>query len=168
METINLKTARLVSKAIESYSGASSIDAMLPTIAAQTLQTPQTISRVIEFLVDLGKMKVKETTGTALPVVNPIDDGTPLNLMDELTYNYKVAKRCLETSLIQDRVIDADETRKSLNTISKFLEQCLKLQERLYNAQQMQRFQEAVLELIGNVDPAHRDQLLLTLQETEL
>ena len=110
METINLKTARLVAKAIESYSGASSIDAMLPTIAAQTLQTPQTISRVIEFLVDLGKMKVKETTGTALPVVNPIDDGTPLNLMDELTYNYKVAKRCLETSLIQDRVIDADET----------------------------------------------------------
>lgn len=162
MDTVTLNTARKIAKAIESYKGASSVDALLPAIAEATLETPQTVSRVVEFLVELGKVQVRQLDApqAKLPVVSPIDDGTPLNLADELTYNYKVAKRCLETSLLQDRVIDPEETRKSLRTLSTFLEQCLKLQERLYNAQQMQKFQEAVLDTIASVDARYRDTII--------
>lgn len=146
---------------IEGYKGPMNSDALIASVAELTMETPKTVAAVIEFLMEVHKVQPPEMeiveAKPALPVV--IDD-EPLNLMDELAYNYKVAKRCLETSLVEGRVLDADETRKSLRTISTFMEQALKLQERLYNAQQIQKFQDAVLDLLATADPQLRDNLL--------
>lgn len=174
METITLDTARKIMRIIGTYNGPMQADALVAAIADLTGDSLQTITKVIEFL-----QEVKAPSDRLnLPVVSaqapasrppaeelpPIDD-TPLNLMDELTYNYKVAKRVLQTSLVGDRTVDAEETRKSLRTISAFMEQALKLQERLYNAQQIQKFQDAVLDVIGTVDPVYRDNILLRLND---
>lgn len=165
MDTVTLNTARKIMKAIEGYKGPMTNDFFVPSIAETTLETPQTVTRVIEFLMEINKANNMAVATAPAPAAVPtaalveIDD-TPLNLMDELTYNYKVAKRCLETSMAKGHIIDADETRKSLRTIGSFMEQALKLQERLYNAQQMQKFQEAVLDTIASVDPQYRDAII--------
>ena len=45
------------------------------------------------------------------------------------------------------------------------MEQALKLQERLYNAQQIQKFQDAVLDELSSIDPVIRDNVLQRLLE---
>ncbi len=162
MDTITLNTARKVMKAIELYMGPMDASSLIATVATHTLETPQTITRVIEFLNELKHFtpvaveQQSPPTPPPPPTVLEIDD-TPINLMDELTYNYRIAKMVLQTSLTGDKTTDAEETRKSLRTVSNFMEQALKLQERLYNTQQMQKFQEAVLDTIATIDPVYRD-----------
>lgn len=149
-------------RAIETYSGAMDAQSFMSAIAEKTLETPETIARVIEFLSEIKgtqSLTISQAPPPPPPVSISIDD-TPLNLMDELQYNYKIAKMVLQTSLAGNSTIDAEETRKSLRTISNFMEQALKLQERLYNTQQMQKFQDAVLDTIATVDPVYRDTIL--------
>jgi len=150
---ITLDTVRDIMKIIESYQGSMSMSALISSIP----YPPEVTAEVIEFLQAVRPVQV------AAVAVAVIDDGEPLNLMDELQYNYKVAKRVLETTLVNGRTIDAEETRKSLATISKFMEQALKLQERLFNAQQIQLFQDSVLEVLNEVDPVIRDNVLKRL-----
>lgn len=162
MEPITLNIARKIMLVIEGYKGPMNSDALIASVAELTMETPKTVAAVIEFLMEVHKVQPPELTITEAPPPPPpaVINDEPLNLMDELAYNYKVAKRCLETSLVEGRILDADETRKSLRTISTFMEQALKLQERLYNAQQIQKFQDAVLDLLGTADPQLRDNLL--------
>lgn len=179
MDTITLNTARIVMKAIQLYQGPMVADTLVNSIAVQTSFDPSTVTKVIEFLQEL-----KGPASTELAIIpsqpphqpnqppdqrlsSPIDD-KPLDLMEELTYNYKVAKRCLELSMAGDRVLDAEEARKSLTTISKFMEQALKLQERLFNAQQIQKFQDAVLDEMATMDVALRDRVLERLLQADL
>jgi hypothetical protein len=160
---ITLETARKIMKAIETYTGPMQADVLIATVAEQTLETPATITKVIEFLQECrGELKI--VSPTPAPALPDIDDA-PLDLMNELTYNYKIAKRILQQGLVQDQSTDPEETRKSLRTISTFMEQALKLQERLYNTQQMQKFQEAVLDTIATVDPVYRDAIIMRMLE---
>jgi hypothetical protein len=162
-------------KAIEIYQGPMSAEALIASLEQSTLETPQTITKVIEFLQECRKPSSTELTvaSTQSPAtannaaLEPLDD-TPLDLMNELTYNYKIAKRILQQGLVQDRSTDAEESRKSLRTISAFMEQALKLQERLYNTQQLQKFQEAVLDTIATVDPVYRDVIIQRMLESNL
>lgn len=163
MDTITLNTARKIMKAIETYNGAMDAQSFMSAIAEKTLESQSTIARVIEFLSEIKGVTTPTpappppAAPTAPPI--PIDD-TPINLMDELTYNYRIAKHVLQSSLVDNKTIDAEETRKSLRTISNFMEQALKLQERLYNTQQMQKFQDAVLDTIAAIDPVYRDTII--------
>lgn len=166
METISLNTARKIIRAIETYNGAMDAQSFMSAIAEKTLETPETIARVIEFVSEIKGTQSLTIAQSPPPAQAPppalpiIDDGESLNLMDELTYNYRIAKMVLQSSLQGDKTINAEETRKSLRTISNFMEQALKLQERLYNTQQMQKFQDAVLDTIATVDPVYRDTIL--------
>ena len=168
MDTITLNTARKIMRAIETYQGPMTADSLISTVAEQTLELPQTITRVIEFLQECRGQDLQiQVAPPPADAVITIDDA-PLNLMTELEYNYKIAKAVLQTSLVAGRTIDAEETRKSLRTISAFMEQALKLQERLYNAQQIQKFQEAVLDTIATVDPVYRDTIITRMLEGNL
>ena len=153
---ITLDTARKIMHAINIYHGPMVSNALTSFVELETGETPATIAAVIEFLQEVAPVP---TAPPPPPAVIKLDSA-PLNLMDELEYNYKVAKMVLQTSLAGDQTIDPEETRKSLKTISNFMEQALKLQERLYNTQQMQKFQEAVLDVIATVDPVYRDSIL--------
>jgi len=166
---ITLDTARKIMIAIQLYTGPMSADALISSVADSTLESPQTITKVIEFLQECRKPSAQDLPiQSQATVPAPIIDDTPLNLMDELQYNYKIAKMVLQTSMAGDRTIDAEETRKSLRTISSFMEQALKLQERLYNTQQLQKFQEAVLDVVATIDPIYRDTIIERLLEANL
>jgi hypothetical protein len=167
---ITLDTARKIMKAIETYQGPMQADVLIATVAEETLELPTTITQVIEFLQDCRRPSKLEIVPSAPPAKQApiVIDDTPLNLMDELQYNYKIAKAVLQNGLIEGRSLDAEETRKSLRTISAFMEQALKLQERLYNTQQLQRFQEAVLDTIATVDPVYRDTIIERMLEANL
>ena len=156
---ITLDTARKIMHAINIYHGPMVSNALTSFVELETGETPATIAAVIEFLQEVAPFPAPSPSPSPSPPVIKLDSA-PLNLMDELEYNYKVAKMVLQTSLAGDQTIDPEETRKSLKTISNFMEQALKLQERLYNTQQMQKFQEAVLDVIATVDPVYRDSIL--------
>lgn len=163
MENITLNTTRKVMKAIEIYNGPMDASNLISAVATHTLETPQTITKIIEFLSEIkGTQTFVITPSEPPPSALPpqVIDDVPLNLMDELTYNYKIAKMVLQTSLAENRTTDAEETRKSLRTVSNFMEQALKLQERLYNTQQMQKFQDTVLDTIAAIDPVYRDVII--------
>ena len=162
---ITLDVIKDIMKHIEMYTGPMDMKSLLETIP----YTDTTCIEVIEFLqvVKSGPMDLTPVHAPAPPPALVIDD-TPLNLMDELSYNYRVAKAVLESSLVAGRTIDAEETRKSLRTISTFMEQALKLQERLYNAQQIQKFQDAVLDTLSTIDISVRDQVLERLLDANL
>lgn len=168
MDTITLNTARKIMRAVETYQGPMNADALIGAVADQTLELPQTIARVIEFLQECRGQQLQIEVSPPPGAVAPFIDDAPLNLMTELEYNYKIAKAVLQTSLVAGRTIDAEETRKSLRTISAFMEQALKLQERLYNAQQIQKFQEAVLDTIATVDPVYRDTIIQRMLDGNL
>ena len=157
-DMVTLDEARDIIAKINLYHGPSTMDDLLLYVGGD----PAVTSQVIEFVQEIHPLRIEAGAPPALPVV--IDD-TPLNLMDELSYNYKVAKMVLETSLSAGRTTDAEETRKSLITISKFMEQALKLQERLYNAQQIQKFQDAVLDELSSIDVSLRDNVIQRLLE---
>jgi hypothetical protein len=159
-------------KAIEIYQGPMTAESLIESVEHSTLETKQTITKVIEFLQECRKPSSTtdlpiQAHAPNIPDLSPIDD-TPLDLMNELQYNYKIAKRVLQNGLINDRTVDAEETRKSLRTISNFMEQALKLQERLYNTQQLQKFQEAVLDTIATVDPVYRDTIIQRMLEANI
>lgn len=166
MENITLNTTRKVMKAIELYTGPMDANSLISAVANHTLETPQTITKIIEFLSEVKGTQAFTITAEPTPPPPPptlppeVMDDTPINLMDELTYNYRIAKHVLQSSLVDNKTIDAEETRKSLRTISNFMEQALKLQERLYNTQQMQKFQDAVLDTIAAIDPVYRDVII--------
>jgi hypothetical protein len=161
---ITLDVIKDIMKHIEMYTGPMDMKSLLAYIPY-----PHTVcTEVIEFLqvVKAGPKLEQETALAPVPAL--VIDDTPLNLMDELSYNYRVAKAVLETSLVAGKTIDAEETRKSLRTISTFMEQALKLQERLYNAQQIQKFQDAVLDTLATIDVEARDAVLERLLESNL
>ena len=157
---VTLDMARDIIKKIDTYHGQPTMDGLLTFVGGD----PTITAEVIEFVQEIHPIRIEQGVPPAasLPAIL---DNTPLNLMDELSYNYRIAKMVLQTSLTGERTTDAEETRKSLTTISKFMEQALKLQERLYNAQQIQKFQDAVLDELSSIDPVIRDNVLQRLLE---
>jgi predicted Zn-dependent protease len=138
------------------------------------------VLKVIEFLQETKRpaANVPQSVGVAptgpapagpdplLPLV--IEEG-PVDLLCEFTFNYQVAKALLKQTLVSaDRSVDPDETRKNLRVISAFMDSMLKYQERLFNVQQMQRFQEAVFTTMEEAEPGLRKELAKRLLGADL
>lgn len=106
-----------------------------------TCATKGEVAQVVEFLQSLQVRAINET------LASRVDLETPIDLATELSYNYQVAKAILQDSLEQENP-DKDDLRKTLTTIQKFMDSMLKMQEKVYNVQQMQRFQEAIMDVL--------------------
>lgn len=104
------------------------------------------VAQVIEFLQELQVSTVASPVSVA-SLASRVDLEAPIDLATELSFNYQVGKAVLQEILEQDAP-DKEEVRKTLTTIQKFMDSMLKMQEKVYNVQQMQRFQEAVMEVL--------------------
>jgi hypothetical protein len=109
------------------------------------------VAQVIEFLQELDIKAVPGnkigTSVQTMSLAERVDMETPMDLASELTYNYQVGKAVLQ-QILEETTPDKEEIRKTLTTIQKFMDSMLKMQEKVYNVQQMQRFQEAVLDVL--------------------
>lgn len=101
------------------------------------------VEEVVKFLQECQNVS---TLPTQLEAIVP-DLSKPLDISYEIHFNYAVAKALLERTL-NTTIPDSEEVRKTLREISRFLETMLKMQERVYNIQQMVKFQEAVFEIL--------------------
>jgi len=147
MSELTLASTKKIIKAINEYTGkALDFDSIMLHVSLQTQATRGEVAQVIEFLQEL-QVDTKATTVTTL--ASRIDLDTPLDLANELSYNYQVAKAILN-EILEGDAPDKEELRKTLTTIQKFMDSMLKMQEKVYNVQQMQRFQEAVFEVLQN------------------
>jgi vacuolar-type H+-ATPase catalytic subunit A/Vma1 len=133
---MELAHAKRIIHALNDYPGKSmDFDSIMKHI---TFATRGEVAQVIEFVRELK-------TGSSLAA--RVDLETPIDLATELSYNYQVAKAMLQDSLEQADP-DKEDLRKTLTTIQKFMDSMLKMQEKVYNVQQMQRFQEAVMDVL--------------------
>jgi hypothetical protein len=146
MSELTLSATKKIIKAINGYSGKSmDFASIMKYVSSQTSATQGEVAQVIEFLQEL-QVESKATTVTTL--ASRVDLETPVDLATELSYNYQVGKAVLQEILEQD-LPDKEEIRKTLTTVQKFMDSMLKMQEKVYNVQQMQRFQEAVMEILA-------------------
>lgn len=134
---MTLPRIKKIIKSVSEYSG-KSMD--FEAIVKHCGEPSGDVAQVIEFLQEL------ERPSQRLSV--EVDLETPLDLAQELQYNYLVGKSILQ-SILEEPDPDKDELRKTLTTIQKYMDSMLKMQEKVYNVQQMQRFQEAVLEVLS-------------------
>jgi hypothetical protein len=159
MEQTTLDIAKRIVQFLDDYRGPMELEALLEAAILSTNCPRQQVIEVIDFLNSLkGAAAVTVPHKTQALAIVP---DKPLDLMDELHYSYYVAKKLL-TDELQKTTHDAEEVRKNLREISRFMESALKLQERLFNAQQIQRFQDAVFAVLDSVDPTLRE---LVVQE---
>lgn len=143
MSELTLSTTKKIIKAINEYSGKSmDFEAIVKHCDAPKAD----VAQVIEFLQELQVSTVASPVSVA-SLASRVDMEAPLDLATELSFNYQVGKAVLQEILEQD-VPDKEEVRKTLTTIQKFMDSMLKMQEKVYNVQQMQRFQEAVMEVL--------------------
>lgn len=175
METINLAQAKKIAIAINSY-GEKNTDMDFPSLVKfvekKTGEDQETIAKVLEFL------QVIQGATEVIPIHDPeavsIADrvktfmDTPIDLANELQYNYGVARALLDIILTRGTNPDSEEVRKTLREISRFSDAMLKMQERVYNLQQIQRFQEMVLEILAGAAPELRDEVTTLLLEADL
>ena len=138
MSEITLAHAKRIIHVLSEYSGkALDFDSIMKFVQASTHATRGEIATVIEFLQEIKP----DRTSTIV-----VDD-TPVDLATELSYNYQVAKAVLQ-NILSEPEPDKEEIRKTLTTIQKYMDSMLKMQEKVYNVQQIQRFQEAVFEVL--------------------
>ena len=127
-----------IADAINEYKGPMKAEKLVSHVRQQTGATETQVLEVVGFLQTIN-----------LPAERPrleIPDGPPV-LADEIQFSYYVAKNMLKT-LVDDVTADNDEIRKTLREIQRFLDIMLKMQERVYNVQEIQRFQEAVFRVL--------------------
>lgn len=128
---------RKIAGAINEYKGDMNVGSLLEFVVKKTGASEREILDVVAFL--------QEVQQASLPAVRRELEipKEPIVLADEIHFGYHVAKNMLRT-LVEDVVADNDEVRKTLREIQRFLDIMLKMQERVYNVQEIQRFQEAV------------------------
>lgn len=168
MIEISLNTAKTVIDFMTGYRGPMELDPLVSAACVATGQPRETIIAVIEFVNDLRRAPNDLPIANSVPTRRTeIDTSKPINLQDELSYNYQVAKRLLEDELNKSSS-DAEELRKTLKTIQGFMDSVLKAQEKVINLQQMVKFQEAVLEALRNADPSLRTQVIEIMLAADL
>lgn len=144
MSELTLSQAKKIAVAISGYTGkAMDFESIMKFVSSQVHATRGEVAQVIEFLQELHINQIQ--TGTSL--ADRIDVNLQIDLAQELSFNYQVGKAILQEILEQDSP-DKEEIRKTLTTVQKFMDSMLKMQEKVYNVQQMQRFQEAVMEIL--------------------
>lgn len=147
MSELTLSATKKIIKALNEYSGKSlDFESIMKYVSAQTSGTRGEVAQVIEFLQELQVSTAASPVSVA-SLASRVDMETPLDLATELSYNYQVGKAVLQEILEQDSP-DKEEIRKTLTTVQKYMDSMLKMQEKVYNVQQMQRFQEAVMEIL--------------------
>lgn len=142
---------RKIAKAIDTYANKTKVpnyDELIAYAAKQTGSSVLQVEDVVKFLQDLQGVS---TMPVPLEAVKP-DMSKPLDLAYEIHFNYAVAKALLERTL-NTTMPDSEEVRKTLREISRFLETMLKMQERVFNVQQVIKFQDAVFDILETVDP---------------
>lgn len=178
MDTVTLDRAEVIARAINEYGekhDTIDFDHMVQSVEkAIKGVTRHEVSAVIEFL-----QKIQTTVETmaiapgeqALTVAEQVAAYTskPLDLATEIQYNYGVARTLLNNILQRNSTIaDSEEIRKTLREISRFSDAMLKMQERVHNVQQVQRFQETVLEVLEDLEPDVRDKIVEALLEASI
>lgn len=133
---MELAHAKKIINALNDYTGKSmDFDSLMKHI---TFATRGEVAQVIEFVRELK---------TSSSLAARVDLETPIDLATELSYNYQIAKAILQDTLEQPEP-DHEDLRKTLTTIQKFMDSMLRMQEKVYNVQQIQRFQEAVMDVL--------------------
>lgn len=177
MEQLTLARARTIAVAINEYgkkNKAVDFDSLVFYVEKSTRADRQDIVEVITFLQELSAHDTDvpvKSNANAMSLADRVHEhtGKPLDLASELQYNYGVAKALLQSILEKGHLTpDSEEIRKTLREISRFSDSMLKLQERLYNVQQLQRFQEAVIAALEDADEVVRDKVVNLLLEAEL
>lgn len=138
---------RKIAKCIDEYAKkAKSPDygELITYVTKNSGQPRLVVEDVVKFLQELQGVSA---VPAPLEAIN-IDMSKPLDLGHEIHFNYAVAKALLERTL-NTTLPDSEEIRKTLREINKFLETMLKMQERVYNVQEIQKFQEAVFEVLN-------------------
>lgn len=154
MNTITLEKAKKIALSINAYGGKPDFDLLVKHVMRKTGATPPEVATVVEFLQELGfgTLKIDDETlpadGESFKSQLAAFVDSPMDLGRELQYNYGVAKTLLAVILDRADVPDNEEVRKTLREISRFSESMLKMQERVYNMQQIQEFQEKVLDML--------------------
>lgn len=167
LDSVTLQTARTIAQAINSYSGKSvDFDSVCKHVEQQTQASKSDIIATMQFIQELHGTQDIPITGGSTGLV--IDVSTPLDLADEIRYNYAVGKALLKSILEQDKADAAEEIRKTLREISRFLEGMLKMQERVFNLQQIQKFQEAVMQILEKQTPELRNEVVQLLIASDL
>lgn len=130
---------RKIAEAINGYKGDMNVSSLLEHVAKKTGANEREILDVIAFL--------QEMQGANLPAPRTIEipDAPPV-IADEIQFSYYVAKGMLK-DLVNTNA-DNEEIRKTLREIQRFLDIMLKMQERVFNVQEIQRFQEAVFRVL--------------------
>jgi hypothetical protein len=143
---LTLSAAKRIMQSINAYPG-KSMD--FESIVKYCNAPSGDVAQVIEFLQELqvqlpdGRISASGT----LSLSERVDMETPMDLATELTYNYQVGKAVLQ-QILEEANPEKEEIRKTLTTIQKYMDSMLKMQEKVYNVQQIQRFQEAVLDIL--------------------
>lgn len=149
MSELTLSATKKIIKALNEYPGkALDFESIMKYVSAQTSGSRGDVAQVIEFLQELQVSTAASPVSVA-SLASRVDMDIELDLATELSYNYKVGKAILQEILEQDTP-DKEELRKTLTTIQKYMDSMLKMQEKVYNVQQMQRFQEAVMEVLSS------------------
>jgi enoyl-[acyl-carrier-protein] reductase (NADH) len=91
-----------------------------------------------------------------------------LNLGEEISYAYQIAKALVEDEVNKVGVHDSEEIRKSVREMHRFLESALKMQERLHGVDEARRFVESVLQILEDVDPALRELAVVRLLDSQI
>ena len=142
MSELTLATTKKIIEALHNYKGkALDFEGIMKHV---TFASRGDVAQVIEFLQNLQIT----TPASSVSMASRVDLEAPIDLAIELSYNYQVAKAILQDTLEQE-VPDKEDLRKTLTTIQKYLDSMLRMQEKVYNVQQIQRFQEAVLEVLS-------------------
>lgn len=166
---ITLDTARVIVKALSTYEGKPDLDALVVHVEKNTIYDRYAALAVIEFMQDIqshSDIAISEDTefkdSIQAALLNELD------IAKELHYNYAVAKALLDCIIKKEGAPNSEEVRKTLREIARFMDSMLKMQEKVFNIQQMQAFQERVLEVISRCSIEVKEQLLLELHEADL
>ncbi len=175
MESITLAKAKVIAVEINAFGEKNStmdFDKLIEFVKRKTQATRDEIITVIQFLQEI--QGASETLPISDPEAQSMVDrvkkfiDTPIDLAKEIQYNYGVARALLDVIMERGNVPDSEEVRKTLREISRFSDTMLKMQERLYNVQEIMRFQERVMACIEELAPEVKEVIVAGLLEADL
>ena len=149
MDTVTLKRAKEISEVLDTFKGEPDYNELVNYARKKIGATAHEVSMVLTFLKEFQTIEILDCTIDLQAQVSELAD-KPIDLANELQYNYAVAKTLLKFIISKNSLPDGEEIRKTLREISRFSDAMLKMQERVYNIQQMQIFQEKVLAIVSS------------------
>ncbi|RLG18389.1 hypothetical protein DRN75_01805 [Nanoarchaeota archaeon] len=147
METVTLGRAKEIAEVLNSFTGEPEYNELVAYARKKVGATAHEVSMVLTFIKDFQPVEIVSSDIDLEAKIDVIAN-QPINLASELQYNYAVAKVLLQFIVSKNSLPDGEEIRKTLREISRFSDAMLKMQERVYNVQEMQKFQDRVLEVL--------------------